>query len=126
MADFAIWGCAIATALGSSAEEFLRAFNTNIDERNEEVLSTSPVAAAIIDLMREQENWKGSPTQLLTTLENKTDSRVVKSKHWPKAPHVLTRRLKEVRHNLDAIGICVSFDRKRRARVITITKGSEE
>jgi len=58
MADFALWGCAIAEALGYPQQEFLAAYDQNAEARNDEVLQGSPVAAA----QREQAGSYMQPT----------------------------------------------------------------
>jgi len=111
MADFARWGVAIAQALGHEPGEFLAAFDANIVTRNDEVIAGSPVAAAVVAFMREREEWEGTATELLTSLEPvATALRVdIRSRSWPKVAHVLSRRLNEVRPNLAAGGVGVEL-----------------
>lgn len=124
MADFALWGCAVARALGHSADEFIAAYEGNTEARNEEALQASPVAAMIMELMGEQAEWEVTPTELLAELEALAEQhRVnVRSSAWPKAPHALSRRLNEVRPNLAAVGIEVAMRRDGRRRTIAIRK----
>ena len=48
MADFTVWGCAIAEALGYKKEEFLDAYSSNIQAQNREALEGSPIGELII------------------------------------------------------------------------------
>lgn len=109
MADFALWGCAIAEALGRPADDFLAAYGENVEVRNEEVLQASPVAACVVVLMEEREKWEGTPSELHGELEEVASRERfnTRAKGWPKAPHSMVRRLNEVRPNLEAAGIDV-------------------
>jgi hypothetical protein len=124
MADFAVWGCAIARALGHSDEEFLAAYMKNTEARNEEALLASPVAATVMALMHGRTEWEGTPSELLVGLEGLAGQEHVSTKAtgWPKAAHVLSRRLNDVRTNLAAVGIVVTLHRDGRRRVVTIRK----
>jgi len=124
MADFAIWGCAIAKALGHAQEDFLGAYRKNIDRQNEEAIHEHPVATAIVALMEARETWSGTPTDLLSDLniiaeEQRLDT---KQRLWPKAPQILTRRLNEARTNLETIGITIALSSRNHGRHITVTK----
>jgi energy-coupling factor transporter ATP-binding protein EcfA2 len=124
MADFAVWGCAIAEVLGHSSDDFLDAFNANSEVRNEEALSSSPIASAIIQFLGNRDVWEGPPAVLLESLSKIVGERQSKSRDWPKAPHILTRRIREVIPNLALIGIDVEIGgRTRESRRITIRKG---
>ncbi len=124
MADFALWGCAIASAIGYSSEEFLAAYSCNAEARNEEALEASPVAAMVVELMRERVEWEGIATELLSDLESLAAMHRVntRAKGWPRGPQVLTRRLNEVLTNLTLVGIQVSRPRESSRRLIVIQK----
>ncbi|NKB69826.1 MAG: hypothetical protein GKR89_22365 [Candidatus Latescibacteria bacterium] len=109
MADFAHWGCAIAQALYSTQDAFLRAYAANLTAQNNEVLESHPVAAAIVALMEEQSKWEGQPSELLNELERVAEAQKidVKDRQWPKAANSLTRRIRGVRSNLQEAGICI-------------------
>jgi len=128
MADFALWGCAIAQALGRSAEEFLDAYDENVEVRNEEVLQASPVAACVLPPMENEETWERTPFELLAELEQTADRLRIstKAKIWPKGAHILVRRLKEVCPNLAAAGIDVETGgRTGNSRRVMIHKRSQ-
>jgi len=125
MADFALWGCAIAQALGRSPGAFLDAYNENVEVRNEEVLQASPVAACVLALMENEETWENAPSVLLAELEQIAERLRIstKAKTWPKGAHILARRLKEVSPNLAAAGIHVETGgRTGKSRRVTIRK----
>lgn len=123
MADFCLWGCAIAEALGMKQEDFLAAYRANIERQNQEALNEHPVATAILALMKTQDEWFGTPTELLGVLVNLAEKERINvhQKTWPKAPHVLTRRLNEVKTNLEAIGLGIivkSIGTHRTVRIV--------
>jgi len=124
MADFAVWGCAIAEALGHSQSEFLDAYERNYTERNEEILASDPVATLIVSFMKDRETWEGSASDLLGELESLTRLLRVstRTKTWPKTPNVLSRRLNVVAANLAATGIAIQRGRETDGRVIQIDR----
>ena len=113
MADFARWGCAIAQALGSTSEEFLRAYAANMEDQNDEVLAGTPVASAVVALMKDRSEWKGTARELLAALEPIAEELRLDQKpsSWPKAPNALSRRINEVEPNLAQAGIV--YERKK-------------
>jgi hypothetical protein len=121
MADFAMWGEAIAQELGYFKAHFIALYQANIQAQHQEVVRGHAVAAAIVELMGTLPTWEGTATELYQALvavaeQIKLDT---KDPSWPKAPNALTRRLKEVLFNLREVGITVSFgdDNKKRSTV---------
>ncbi|MSS72859.1 MAG: hypothetical protein EXS64_15400 [Candidatus Latescibacteria bacterium] len=123
MADFAKWGCAIAQALGYRPEDFMRAYGENIEAQNDEVLQAHPVAAAVLGFIENKEIWEGNATELLTELEKVAEAQKINvfGKEWPKGPSPLSRRLNEIRPNLEDAGITIT-PRQSGGRTVTIRK----
>ena len=107
MTDFTFWGYAIAEVLGIGGDSFINAYLNNQERANEEALNSNPVAAAVIEFMKEQNKWSWSVTELLNELDCVASLEHINTivKTWPKDPSVLSRRLKEVKSNLEGIGI---------------------
>lgn len=107
MADFTIWGYAVAEAIEIGGEKFLEAYLNNQNRANDEAISSNPVAAAIVSMMKMHRRWSGSVTALLKELEKIADDEKINTRMraWPKASHVLSKRLKEVKSNLEQVGI---------------------
>ncbi len=126
LADFALWGCAIAEALGFSHEGFLEAFGLNTTARNDEVLESNPVAQMVVTLMRDRVSWDGTPSELLRELDRLADTHHVdtRAKSWPKSSAWLTKRLNEVRTNLSAAGLNVEYNRESASRTIFLWRDS--
>ncbi len=124
MADFAVWGCAVAQALGYSQDDFLKAYDSNMEIRNDEALQASSVATMVVALMDKREQWEGSPSELLGQLETLASECSVntKARGWPKAAHALSRELNRVRPNLAAAGISIERYRDGHTRWVRIQK----
>lgn len=122
MADFTRWGYAISEAMGYGGERFLTAYRNNQNSSNEEAIYSHPVASTVVSFMRNRIKWKGSVANLLRQLEfeagiEKIDMNV---KSWPKAAHILSRRLKEVKSNLGEKGITFNIRPAGDSKEITI------
>ena len=128
MADFARYGCAIAEAMGFTREEFLLAYETNINEQNNEALSASMIGIAVVRLveMTFDARWEGTATQLLSDLNLQAGNLGidVKSRAWPKDPRWVWRRIQEVKTNLERVGIRVQWH-DTNSKAIVITKDPE-
>ncbi|WP_088186818.1 hypothetical protein [Desulfosporosinus sp. FKA] len=112
MADFARWGYAIAEVLGIGGSKFIKAYKKNQSKANEEAVAAHPVAEAIDAMMRKRSQWAGTTTELLTTLEFIADKEKINTRHglWPKSASILSRRLNEIKSNLEDKGIY--FDKR--------------
>jgi hypothetical protein len=129
MADFTVWGCAIAMALDFTQDEFLRAYAANIGQQNEEVIEASPVAVAVRvfveERMREKAEWRGTATALLAELQDIANfsSGKIQRSSLPKIPQHLTKRLNDVKSNLGAFGIFIDTEhRTGKSREVIIQK----
>ena len=121
MADFAVWGNAIAIAMGYDPMEFVNAYNENIGRQNIEVLEANLLAQAIVKFVESWYDegkkvcWEGSTKEALEQLNKiaqiyKIDT---SAKAWPKAPNYLTRRLRPILSNLrEGLGINIVIDRQ--------------
>ncbi len=119
MADWAVWGCAIAEAMGIGHETFLDAYYANINFQHEEVVNSEPVCHTLTYFMAEKEYWEGTPSDLYGALEMiaQDDLKVDKSSRWPKAAHALSRYLKSYSHNLAQVGIEIIAERGKSRRL---------
>ncbi len=127
MADFTIWGCAIAEAMGYTQNDFLTAYKAVIQNQNEDVVSESLVAQTIISLMEKQDKWDGPPSGLLTALEKEAEKLGIKTNEqgFPKAANVLSRELNKLKTDLEAVGIKIWRD-KGKKRIIYIQKDEKK
>ncbi|HEX2014118.1 MAG TPA: hypothetical protein VLA68_02715 [Nitrososphaera sp.] len=123
MADFAVWGEAIARAMGYKEIEFLQAYYDNIGKQNIEAIENHPLGLAIAKWVaswgndetgQEKKSWQGSPQELLEQLAIIAEAFKMDTthRHWPKAPNSLSRRLNLIKSNLlDGLGIKVDIGR---------------
>ncbi len=155
MSQFAIWGETISRCMGNYDNAFTDAFKRNRRLQAAQILETSPVAMVLNEFMEDtiedvekgyetvdiqkhfeyltlvnegKYQWKGSATELLRQLTIKALNIGVSTKaveFWPGAPHVLSRRLTEVRATLKEIGISIEFENdvgREKKREIIVTK----
>ena len=118
MADFAEWGEIISRCLGNKDNEFIDAYQENIDNQNDEIIESTPVAESIILFMADKERWDGTPSQLYKFLEDIISQiyyDLRRSNLWPKAANRLTAKINEITPNL----------LKRNIEVVTGEKNSE-
>jgi hypothetical protein len=105
MADFAVWATAAEEALGWESGSFMKAYVGNREEANETALEADPVAGAVRELLKDQEEWSGTATELWRKLGSLVEEDVKHSKAWPGAPNSLSNRLKRLAPSLRGIGI---------------------
>lgn len=120
MADFTKTGYAIAEALGGLGEEFLRAYTNDEQHRITETIEASQLATVIVKYMANKEEINIKPTKLLNDLEEIAEDQKIniRSKMWPKSATWLSRRLNEIIHPLEVIGITYQLNRSSKGREI--------
>jgi hypothetical protein len=121
MADFLHWGYAIAEAAGYSGEAFTQAYYANIVTQHDEAIEANPVAQTIMEFVKDQDTWTGTPSELhslLTPIAFRLG--VSQSRGWPKDAPRLGRVLEILTPNLAAKGIVLERSRAQQ-RLITIT-----
>jgi hypothetical protein len=127
MADFAVWGSAVAVAMGETADTFLDALEANSKRQLEEVLEDDPVAQAIIKFAEEKGEWKDIASTLLLDLEAQFGDNKPRYNTWPKSPEVLSKRLRKLQTSLSEVGVIVEFSASHRhGRMISISKKKAE
>jgi len=129
MADFVVWGCAIAEALGYTKKQFLDAYYRDIKSKNEEVLYESLVATIVIELMGTRDAWEGSPSELLKEMTSLADGlgiNTTQEREWPKAANALSRRLNKLKTNLADAEIKVGDRVENKRRLIYLSKNSRD
>jgi hypothetical protein len=124
MADWTLWGCAIAEALGYTKEEFLNAYQNNINKQTETLINENIVATAIITFMEGKNNWEDTPTKLLQELSTHAflENIDTTEKYWPKGSNILARRLNELGPYLKQMGLLVTKNTNGLERHIVIKR----
>lgn len=123
MADFTVWGFAIAEAAGIGGQNFLDAYLRNRNRANDEAIASHPVASAVIKLMENTKYWSGNASDLMRELTAIANSENIDTKSflWAKQPNTLSRRLNEVKTNLAQIGLAIE-NQNSGTRLISIRK----
>ena len=114
MADFFRWGYAIAKAMNGQGDKFLQEYKSNHSIQNIEAINADTVAYLLVEFMKFKFEWNGRISELLRVLQDEAVNHGInpKSKNMPQAPNNLSRRIKAVMSNLDAVGITFEFDKR--------------
>lgn len=115
MADFCRWGYAIGEALGGYGNEFLKEYRENQLIQNKELIEADVVAYLIFEFMRQKENWSGRVSDLLMQIGKEAPKHGInpKNNNIPQYPNQLSRRIEDIKSNLEGVGISYAFDRKK-------------
>lgn len=135
MADYALWGCAVAEALGIPHERFLVAYRNNILEVEVNVIRSSIVGDLLVQLLndllpsekkldgRQRTDVERTPTELFSALKKKADDLGINTKtDFPGNPRALSERIIELIPNMPAVGFSVTRKRSGSARNFTFTR----
>jgi ribosomal protein S27E len=127
MADFEIACEMISRCLGYEDDDFIKAYEENKSLGTSQVLEGSSVARVVIHMIESEGTCSGTATILLSKLEEEAARLKIdikKDKSWPKAAHILSRRLNEIKANLEELNIFIhtTQDPKTRLRTIVICK----
>ena len=113
MADFEIACETISRCLGYNEGKFIKAYDENKALGTSHILEGSSVARAIISMLEAKDTWSGTATILLSELEEeavKLKIDIKRDKSWPKAAHILSRRLNEIKANLEELKHFYSYN----------------
>lgn len=99
MADFALWVTACEKGLGWEDGSFMKAYNGNRDSAVEQGIESDPFAMAIVEMMKNNEEWVGNASQLIGEAGRYVDEQTRKSKAFPAARSV-RNRLKRIAPSL--------------------------
>jgi hypothetical protein len=123
MADFARIGLAVERASGWPAGSFMRAYQSNIADQNEEALAASAVGDALRVLMEGGNGWEGTPAELLAALNAQFGTgNAPKPDGWPKSPRGMSGQLKRIASALRGVGILTEHVRSNGVRRIVLRK----
>lgn len=119
MADFAKWGYAIAESLGDYGEEFLESYESDSNERILETVNSNPIALAILELMKNNNIWTGTATELLKELNQIVlmEGIEIENGQWAKDPARLVKKINRLQTILEDQGI--TYHNPKSSRKIT-------
>ena len=132
MADFAEWATAAEGALGRAGGwergAFMRAYQANRRDANEIALDASPVAEALLALLDDataapDRRWKGTASDLLAALAQRTSEQGMQSSTWPKSPRGLAGALTRLAPNLRRAGVTIEHKKEgnKKTRMLYLT-----
>lgn len=128
MASFARYGYAIAEALGITGGAFVEAYGEDERTRAHEAVAAHPVGSAVIAFMEDKDKWQGSPSELLALLEEVAEKEKITMSTklgWPGSPVWMSRRLNEVKPNLEKEGVIYEQTRNENTSVLSFYKSRE-
>lgn len=123
LADFTKWGYAIAEAANLGGENFLQAYLRNQETANNEALDSNPISSSILQFMDDRKEWEGMMSELLKELKSICNKYEIdtRSKSWANEPNVLSRRLGELKVNLETMGIYYVISHHAKGKIIKLT-----
>lgn len=126
MADFAVWGYAIAEAADWGGPAFLAAYERNTKHQHEEAVAASVVAQAVVAFMEDREDWQGPASALKPKLDEVSVQQGIDPKDrrsgWPQDAARLSKELRRLAETLAASGVAVSFPSQGSKRSIRLRK----
>ena len=105
MADFAKWITAAEAGINWQPGDFMKAYQKNRDSAISAGIESSPVGVAIMELVKKDTNWMGTPTELLRELEHIAGLNQVKSRAWPQSPKGLSNTIKRLMPSFRSLGV---------------------
>jgi DNA polymerase I len=120
MADFAVWGEAIARAMNYKPMEFIETYNKNIGRQNIEALESNQLAQAIVKFVfswyeeEKQSCWISPTSKVLNNINRIAQQYNIDTsgRDWPRASNSLTKRLRPLLTNLrEGLGIHIILGR---------------
>ncbi|HLC20438.1 hypothetical protein A3E97_01590 [Candidatus Uhrbacteria bacterium RIFCSPHIGHO2_12_FULL_47_12] len=127
MADFFLWGCAIAEALDIGQDAFTQAYKANELVKHQQVANENPVAMHILQFMKKRFFFEGTAQKLFKELSFEVEYGAQKDYYWPKAANALMRKINEIKPDLKALGVEIQESRgEERSLVITYNNKPSE
>lgn len=115
MADFCRWGYAISEVVFGNGEVFLQEYKANQATQNLEAINSDCVAYLIVEFMRGKSTWTRRVSVFFSEIKEEAEKHGINpnNKNMPQAPNSLSRRIKAVKSNLEAVGITFEISNKR-------------
>ncbi len=120
MADATLWVSAGETAFGWSAGTFVNAYTANRQQAVESLAEADPVVGAVVKLMSDRNEWKGTASELYTALLEQVPE--AERSAFPRNPVALSVRRKRINPLLRRCGIEWSIERERHANLQYLSK----
>ena len=105
MADFALWVNHAESAIGWEQGSFLAAYNNNRAGAIHASVDADPFATAVAALVEEKGSFVGTASELLAALNKNATEATRGLKAWPKAPNIVSKRLRRAAPFLRELGV---------------------
>jgi hypothetical protein len=120
MLDFVRWLAASEKALDLTGPVLQDYYAATLLDAQRDSLMDNLLGNAIVEFAAELKNeWSGTPSALLSTLNERAPFGTVSSREWPSNPIALSKRLNALKASLRTQGIVVEI-RRGKERTITI------
>jgi hypothetical protein len=120
MADYAVWGEAVARGLGWGTETFGRTYKENRREAAAVMLEDSPLAEALLQLARSEPSLTTPASELHARLTRNAGKRMAASAGWPKTPSMFAHELRRIALQRRWQGLSITFERSKDGRYVTL------
>lgn len=103
MPGFARWGEAASQAMGFAENAFFDKYEENVKKQSLESLNAHVIGRVMEEFLQTKEavnGWTGYVSELLAKLNGLATMEEKQQKYWPKAAHVLSRKLVELKRPL--------------------------
>jgi hypothetical protein len=113
MADFSVWGEAIARAIGYKPLEFLNAYFENIGKQKIEIIESDPFTESISKFIDyDLQSWISQLPIFIQNLKKFSDDNNIDNSKFPKNAQSISNRLRKAKTPLlEGLGIEVIIDR---------------
>jgi hypothetical protein len=119
MADFAVFGEAVARALGETPGRFLEILLATRSGADQDALQGSAVARVFFAWIRDKRTFTGTYTAMLEELNALADAESRKQKGWPKNPQTLSGLVRRISPALRRVGVDIKHDKVGHAKTRT-------
>lgn len=126
MADFFEAAIKIGRVFSMEDEETAELLWSNHEFVNRQTLCENIVAQCLEEFMLKRKEYKGSVTELLGKLYEVAENNNIKLSSLPGQPNVLSRRLNEIKSNLEMAGIFYEVKNKGSFREIHVWKKAKK
>ncbi len=124
MADFALWGYAIAEVMKYGGDRFLEVYQKNQDDMLQVMVEEDTLLTVLISFIEQKEYFIGSMTQLYSKLTKEAQAMEVNTAYgWCKNVNSLSRKLFQSQSVLEQFDIHLQRGKSNGKRYVEIWKG---
>jgi hypothetical protein len=120
MADYAIWGEAVARGAGMVPGSFLSIYNANRRNATETILEQTVLGRVMLQFAGVKPTWSGTPATLYVAVSKAVGKATAASARWPGSPREMSIELRRLAPQLALQGLVVEFGRNGAERCISL------